>query len=86
VGGRGGEAAFKSSVTTCRAASYLQVRIYEVLKVSKKSRKWRADPANWKCDRPGSWYCPGQYPPDLPLKIRTGHKAVDYDKHSKASI
>lgn len=66
-------------------SKYRKVRIYEVLKVSKKSRKWLADPANWKCDRPGSWYCPGQYPPDLPLKIRTGHKAVDYDKHSKVN-
>jgi dolichyl-diphosphooligosaccharide---protein glycosyltransferase len=42
---------------------YNKVRIYKVLKVSKKSRKWLADPANRICDAPGSWYCTGQYPP-----------------------
>ena len=42
---------------------YNKVRIYKVLKVSKKSRKWLADPKNRICDAPGSWYCTGQYPP-----------------------
>eukprot|EP00187_Rhodella_violacea_P001312 CAMPEP_0174892910 /NCGR_PEP_ID=MMETSP0167-20121228/7791_1 /TAXON_ID=38298 /ORGANISM="Rhodella maculata, Strain CCMP736" /LENGTH=889 /DNA_ID=CAMNT_0016131537 /DNA_START=252 /DNA_END=2921 /DNA_ORIENTATION=+ len=42
-----------------------KVRIYAVLQVSQKSKKWVADPANRLCDRPGSWYCPGQYPPAL---------------------
>jgi len=42
---------------------YNKVRIYKVLKVSKKSRKWLADPKNRVCDAPGSWYCTGQYPP-----------------------
>ena len=42
---------------------YNKVRIYKVLKVSKKSRKWLADPKNRQCDAPGSWYCTGQYPP-----------------------
>mmetsp|Transcript_79005 Transcript_79005/g.115711 ORF Transcript_79005/g.115711 Transcript_79005/m.115711 type:complete len:978 (-) Transcript_79005:116-3049(-) len=42
---------------------YNKVRIFKVLKVSKKSRKWLADPANRICDAPGSWYCSGQYPP-----------------------
>jgi len=42
---------------------YNKVRIYKVLRVSKKSRKWLADPKNRQCDAPGSWYCTGQYPP-----------------------
>lgn len=36
-----------------------------MLKVSKKSKDWVADPANRECDAPGSWYCNGQYPPAL---------------------
>jgi len=42
-----------------------KVRIYKVMRVSKKSKKWVADPANRVCDAPGSWYCVGQYPPAL---------------------
>lgn len=42
-----------------------KVRIFKVLSVSKESRAWAADPANRLCDAPGSWYCPGQYPPAL---------------------
>lgn len=34
---------------------------------------------NRLCDRPGSWYCPGQYPPAIPKPPPT-HKAIDYDK------
>merc|ERR1719421_1996279 len=45
-------------------SKYNKVRIYKVLKVSKKSKKWVADPANKLCDA-GGWYCPGQYPPAL---------------------
>ena len=64
---------------------YGLVRIYKVKKISKKSKAWLADPANRKCDAPGSWYCPGQYPPDLPEKTHAagaGHTGLDYDKHS----
>lgn len=46
-------------------STYNKVRIYKVMSVSEKSKKWVADPENWLCDRPGSWYCPGQYPPAL---------------------
>ncbi|KAA0162208.1 hypothetical protein FNF28_04811 [Cafeteria roenbergensis] len=44
-------------------SKYRKVRIYEVVNVSRKSKKWAANPENWLCDAPGSWYCPGQYPP-----------------------
>lgn len=42
-----------------------RVRIVEVLQVDQDSRAWSADPRNRLCDAPGSWYCPGQYPPSL---------------------
>jgi dolichyl-diphosphooligosaccharide--protein glycosyltransferase len=46
-------------------SKYRKVRIYKVVNVSEKSKRWLADPANRLCDAPGSWYCPGQYPPAL---------------------
>lgn len=42
-----------------------KVRIFKILSVSQESKRWAADPANRLCDAPGSWYCPGQYPPAL---------------------
>mmetsp|Transcript_2292 Transcript_2292/g.3216 ORF Transcript_2292/g.3216 Transcript_2292/m.3216 type:complete len:979 (-) Transcript_2292:619-3555(-) len=42
-----------------------KVRIYKIMSVSKESKQWVADPKNRKCDAPGSWFCPGQYPPGL---------------------
>ena len=44
---------------------YGKVRIYRVIGSSAESKEWNADPANRICDVPGSWYCPGQYPPGL---------------------
>lgn len=41
------------------------MRIWQILGVSEESKAWVADPANRKCDVPGSWFCPGQYPPGL---------------------
>jgi len=60
-------------------SKYNKVRIYKVLKVSKKSRKWIANPANRKCDAPGSWYCVGNYPPALDELIanRTSFKQLE---------
>jgi dolichyl-diphosphooligosaccharide--protein glycosyltransferase len=49
-------------------SKYGKVRIYKVMNVSMESKKWVADPANRHCDAPGSWYCPGQYPPAEPLQ------------------
>ena len=46
-------------------SKYGKVRIFKILNVSLKSKKWIADPANRVCDAPGSWYCVGQYPPAL---------------------
>ena len=46
-------------------SQYGMVRVYQILNVSNESKAWIADPANRKCDAPGSWYCVGQYPPAL---------------------
>ncbi|KAL7566259.1 hypothetical protein ACA910_011319 [Epithemia clementina (nom. ined.)] len=46
-------------------SQYGKVRIWKILGVSEESKAWVADPANRKCDAPGSWFCPGQYPPGL---------------------
>jgi len=46
-------------------SQYQKVRIFKVLSVSRESKKWVANPENRLCDVPGSWYCPGQYPPAL---------------------
>ena len=46
-------------------SKYGKVRIYKLKGVSEESKRWVADPKNRRCDVPGSWYCPGQYPPAL---------------------
>jgi dolichyl-diphosphooligosaccharide--protein glycosyltransferase len=46
-------------------SKYGKVRIFKIKNVSKKSKKWVANPDNRVCDAPGSWYCTGQYPPAL---------------------
>ncbi len=52
-------------------SKYQKVRIFKVKRVSLKSKKWVANVSNRLCDAPGSWYCPGQYPPALaPLIAR----------------
>lgn len=49
--------------TEAYTTKYGLVRIFKVNNVSEESKAWCADPANRLCDAPGSWYCPGQYPP-----------------------
>jgi dolichyl-diphosphooligosaccharide--protein glycosyltransferase len=44
-------------------SKYGKVRIYKILSVSKESKRWVEE--NRVCDAPGSWFCPGQYPPAL---------------------
>lgn len=46
-------------------SKYGKVRIWKLLGVSEESKGWVADPDNRVCDVPGSWFCPGQYPPAL---------------------
>eukprot|EP00727_Mastigamoeba_balamuthi_P006049 m51a1_g2063 putative oligosaccharyl transferase-like protein (1135) ;mRNA; r:1428517-1433401 len=54
------------------------VRIYRILDVDEESKRWLADPANRLCDRPGGWYCPGQYPPGFPRPPKT-HRNIKYN-------
>ena len=37
----------------------------KVLQVSQKSKRLGSQWSTKKCDAPGSWYCPGNYPPAL---------------------
>eukprot|EP00948_MAST-09A_sp_MAST-9A-sp1_P001614 g1614.t1 len=60
-------------------SKYGKVRIFKIKHVSQKSKKWLADPANRKCDAPGSWYCPGDYPPAL-RKLIARRKLEDFNK------
>lgn len=46
-------------------SKYGKVRIYKILGVDEESKAWVEDDANRMCDVPGSWFCPGQYPPGL---------------------
>jgi len=46
-------------------SKYGKVRIYKLKGVSEESKRWVTDPKNRRCDVPGSWFCPGQYPPAL---------------------
>ena len=46
-------------------SKYGKVRIFKILGVDQESKAWVEDPANRLCDVPGSWFCPGQYPPGL---------------------
>ena len=41
-------------------SKYGKVRIFKINSISRKSKKWIADPKNRLCDVPGSWMCRGQ--------------------------
>lgn len=44
-------------------SKYGRVRIFKILNVAEESREWVKN--NVHCDAPGSWFCPGSYPPGL---------------------
>lgn len=46
-------------------SKYGRVRIFKILGVADESKEWVKNPENLVCDVPGSWFCPGQYPPGL---------------------
>jgi len=69
-------------------SKYGLVRIFKVMNVSEESKAWVADPANRKCDAPGSWYCDGQYPPApeiqaLLAKRRDFGQLEDFNRKNK---
>ena len=53
------------------------MRIVRVLDVSAASKAWAADTSNHACDAPGSWYCPGAYPPDLAALLDPTSQAAE---------
>merc|ERR1719421_2140712 len=59
-----------------------KVRIVQVLDVSEESRQWAIGPESRQCDAPGSWYCPGRYPPLLELLI--GENATQAPREIRA--
>merc|ERR1712139_102458 len=62
------------------------MRVFQVLNISQESKAWIADPANRKCDAPGSWYCPGDYPPALePLIAKRQNFAQLEDFNTKSA-
>ncbi|KAL7702603.1 oligosaccharyl transferase subunit [Lotmaria passim] len=60
-------------------SKYGLVRIYKVMNVSRESKRWVADPANRVCNPPGSWICPGQYPPAKEIQDMLAHR-VDFEQ------
>ena len=71
--GRMGVSVNESLFQHVHTTKYGKVRIYNIRKVSLKSKQWIADPANRICDAPGSWFCSGQYPPALNSFIASRH-------------
>jgi dolichyl-diphosphooligosaccharide--protein glycosyltransferase len=64
-GQRPGVAADPQLFREVYTSRFNKVRIFKVLRVSRASRTFAANPENRVCDVPGSWYCVGQYPPAL---------------------
>ncbi|CAG9582464.1 oligosaccharyl transferase-like protein [Leishmania major strain Friedlin] len=64
------------------SSKYGLVRIFKVMNVSAESKKWVADPANRVCHPPGSWICPGQYPPAKEIQEMLAHR-VPFDQMDK---
>jgi dolichyl-diphosphooligosaccharide--protein glycosyltransferase len=74
----------KKLFTEAYKSKYGLVRIWKIQNVSLETKAWLADPANRQCDRPGSWYCPGQYPPPsitggIDLSPPSTHRHLNYD-------
>lgn len=65
---------------------YGLMRVFKVQNASQESKEWIANPKNRNCDAPGSWYCPGNYPPALkPLidKRRSFAQLEDFNAKGK---
>nr|CAB61569.1 hypothetical STT3 ortholog [Leishmania major] len=54
------------------------MRIFKVMNVSTESKKWVADSANRVCHPPGSWICPGQYPPAKEIQEMLAHQHTNF--------
>jgi len=58
-----GVEADKNRFRLVKTTKHGKVRIFKILSVSESSKQWVLN--NRKCDAPGSWFCPGTYPPAL---------------------
>jgi len=58
-----------------------KVRIYKIIGVDEESKKWV--PENRVCDVPGSWFCPGQYPPAVQAVLNKGKTFVQLEDFNK---
>ena len=61
-----------------------RVRIVKVHQVSQESRAYAAEPSNRLCDAPGSWYCPGTYPPSLQALFNRSEASREAQAYQKA--
>lgn len=65
-------------------SKYGKVRIYKVMAVSKESKEWVLQ--NRKCDAPGSWFCPGHYPPALEKVLEEKKDFAQYEDFNRKEI
>jgi len=54
------------------------------MSVSKESKAWVSQ--NLKCDAPGSWYCPGQYPPALQNILSEKKDFAQYEDFNRKDL
>lgn len=57
------------------------MRIYKILSVSKESKEWVLQ--NRECDAPGSWFCPGRYPPALKKILAEKRDFAQYEDFNR---
>ena len=63
---------------------YRKVRIYKVVNVSDKSKRWAADPLQPRlCDAPGSWYCWGGIRPRSPSSRASSSPRTPFAFHQQ---
>jgi dolichyl-diphosphooligosaccharide--protein glycosyltransferase len=87
---RAGMSVDKKYFTEAYTSRHGLVRIFKVSNISESSKQWLGDPANRKCDAPGSWYCEGHYPNvtvwnKLLSKRKDFSQLEDFNKKKKKS-
>lgn len=65
-------------------SKYGKVRIYKIMAVSQESKEWVLK--NRKCDAPGSWFCPGHYPPALEKVLEEKKDFAQYEDFNRKEI
>ena len=65
-------------------SKHAKVRIYKIMSVSKESKSWVLE--NRRCDAPGSWYCPGHYPPALENILAEKRDFAQYEDFNRKDL